>query len=431
MRIRTGIAVSSLYQIPEAGYTCPTLAVLMRVFGLLLAASFAAPSQISTGTLVGTARDPGGLAVSGASVAVTHQSTGRQRQASTNEAGDFVLAGLESGLYTVRVSSQGFKQSARSGVNVSSGERVSVGEITLELGAVTETVSVVAQGAVVQTRSAERAEVVTPSQVQNLLVRGRNVTDLVQLLPGVVAAAAQEELSSSAQFFVQGNRSTTNNIAIDGIPATDMGNGFQLKLAVSQDAVAEVRILVSNYQAEYGRMAGSNIQIVTKSGTKDFHGLVSYFKRHEQFNANDFFNNRNSLPRSRYRYNTWSYNAGGPIFIPGRFNRNRDKLFFNWGQEFWPIRRSSTGLLTVPTAAERSGDYSGTVDLNNRLIAIRDPLANASFPGNMIPASRLDPSGTALLKVFPAPNFFDRNISRGQYNYDLPPPPTRRNTLTR
>lgn len=361
--------------------------------------------------------DPGGLAISGAQITAVNQATARQRTASTSTLGDFVIAGLESGAWTVRVTMAGFKQAEWAAVNVATGERVSVGEITLELGAVSESVSVSAQGALVQTRSAERAELITPRQVTNLLVRGRNVADLMQLLPGVVVGAQQEELSSSSQFFVQGNRSTTNNIAIDGIPATDMGNGSQLKLTVSHDAVAEVRILVSNYQAEYGRMSGSNVQIITKSGTKDFHGLGSYFKRHEQLNANDFFNNMNRLGKPRYRYNTWSYNVGGPVFIPGRFNRNRDKLFFNWGQEFWPIARNAIGRLTVPTAAEKRGDYSQTLDLNNRLIPIRDPQSNATFPNNVIPTSRLDPSGTSLLRLFPEPNFSDRGISRGQYNY--------------
>jgi hypothetical protein len=120
----------------------------------------------------------------------------------------------------------------------------------------------------------------------------------MSLLPGVVTGNPQEGLSSASSINVQGVRSTMNNISLDGVPATDMGNGSQLKVTVSQDAVAEVKMLISNYQAEYGRMAGSNIQIVTKSGTRNFHGLFSWFKRHEQFNANAFFNNQQGLPGS-------------------------------------------------------------------------------------------------------------------------------------
>jgi hypothetical protein len=390
-----------------------TIAILTAV---LLTAP-AVEAQLVTGSLLGSVKDPSSLAVAGATITVTMNATGRVRTASTGDTGDFVVTGLDGGVYTLRVTMQGFKQLEKTNIPLTAGDRLSLGVLTLELGAVTETVSVTAQGAIVQTRSAERSETVTDTQLQNLLVRGRNVMDLMQLLPGVVSRSQPENLSLSANFSVLGNRQTTNNITVDGIPATDMGNGTQLKLTVSQDAVAEVKILVSNYQAEYGRMAGSNVILVTKSGTRDFHGLASYFKRHEQFNANDFFRNRNGLPKPRYRYNTFTYNLGGPVFLPGKFNRNRDKLFFNWGQEFWPIRDARSGSITVPTELERTGNYSQTVDLNARQVPIRDPISGQPFAGNLIPASRLDPNGLALLKMFPMPNFFDRGISRGQFNY--------------
>lgn len=390
---------------------------MLRACGLLIFSICFAHAQLITGSIAGTVKDPSGLAVEGAEVSARQEATGRLRTAASNSQGDFILTGLDGGDYTLRVSRAGFKAVERKAIHLVPGDRLSVGDVRLELGAVTETVSVSGNVVAVQTSSAERSETITPTQVQNLLVRGRNVMDLMQLVPGVVVRSQPEDLSSASNFNVLGNRSTTNNITIDGIPAADMGNGSQLKLTVSQDAVAEVKILVSNYQAEYGRMSGSNVVVVTKSGTRDFHGLASYFKRHEQFNANDFFSNRNGLPKARYRYNTFTYNVGGPVFIPGKFNRNRDKLFFNWGQEFWPTQGARSGFLTVPTALEQGGNYAQTLDVSGRLIAIRDPLTNASFPGNVIPASRLDASGTALLKVFPAPNFLDRNISRGNYNY--------------
>jgi hypothetical protein len=159
------------------------------------------------------------------------------------------------------------------------------------------------------------------------------------------------------------------------------------------------------------------VHIVTKSGTRDFHGLASYFKRHEQFNATDFFDNQNGIRKPRYRYNTWTYNVGGPVTIPGKFNTNRDRMFFFWGQEFWPITSGVGRNVTMPTELERAGNFSQSLDVNDRLIPVRDPRANAPFPGNVIPASRIDPSGQALLRAFDAPNFFDRRISRGNYNY--------------
>ncbi|MBL8223568.1 MAG: hypothetical protein JNL62_30330, partial [Bryobacterales bacterium] len=115
-----------------------------------------------------------------------------------------------------------------------------------------------------------------------------------------------------------------------------------------------MKVLLSNYQAEYGRMSGGNVQLVTKSGTRDFHGIASWFKRHEQFNANSFFNNQQGLPKGRYRYNTYTYNIGGPVVLPAlKFNRDRDKLFFFFHQEFWPTQGVAGGQVTVPTALER------------------------------------------------------------------------------
>jgi hypothetical protein len=131
----------------------------------------------------------------------------------------------------------------------------------------------------------------------------------------------------------------------------------------------------------------------------------------------NFFNNQQGLPKPRYRFNTWSYNIGGPAYIPKVFNKNRDRLFFFWSQEYWPIKSGGSGSVTVPTALERAGDFSQSFDLNGRLISVTDPTTHAAFPGNLIPASRVNSNGTALMKVFPLPNFFDRNISKGSYNY--------------
>ena len=384
---------------------------------LALALASSLPAQILTGTLTGTVRDPNGLAVAAATATLSSASTGRSREVPTDETGLFIFTSVEPGQYSVKISSSGFKSFVQSGVTLVSGERLALPTITLEIGQTAESVTVRAQGGAVQTQSVERASVITSAQVDGLLIQGRNPTSLVGLLPGVVVTQETAALDRDTAFSVLGNRRTANNIAIDGVPTVDLDNGISQKLQVNMDAVSEVQILVSNYQAEYGRNAGSNVNIVTKSGTRDFHGLGSYFKRHEQFNANNFFNNRNGAAKPRYRYNTWTYNVGGPIYLPGKFNTDKSKLFFFWSQEFWPISHGVVRSITMPTAAERAGDFSQSRDVNNALIVVRDPRANAPFAGNIIPTSRLDPSGTAMLKAFDQPNFFDRNISRGNYNY--------------
>ena len=181
--------------------------------------------------------------------------------------------------------------------------------------------------------------------------------------------------------------------------------------------MAEVKVLLSNYSAEYGRMSGPNVQVVTKSGSRTFHGGGSYFWRHEEFNASNFFNNRLGLPKPLYRYHTWAYNVGGPVLLPGKFNHGRDKLFFFFSQEYWPLRFSAPiGQLTVPTQLERTGDFSQSL-VANRPIIVKDPLTQTPFPNNIVPATRVDRNGQALLKIFPLPNFTDRNVTAGQYNY--------------
>lgn len=377
-------------------------------------------AQTITGTIVGSVVDPSGAAVTGAEVVAVQGATGAKRTVKTNDQGDFQIGSLQPGEYQLSVSSSGFKTLLQKGIVLSSAETLPVGKLTMEIGAVSDQVSVVAEGVAVQVASSERAGVIATGQLENLMTKGRNAMTLLALLPGVVdgqGVGSQERIDRNFDLSVQGNRRNANTVTVDGMPVNPMGNNFNGVVMLSQDAIAEVKVLMSNYPAEYGRSAGATVNFVTKSGTKDFHGLVSYFKRHEQFNANDFFNNRLSRAKPRYRYNTWNYNIGGPIAIP-KINRNRDKLFFFWSQEFWPLRvPTAIAQLTVPTLLERRGDFTQSIDLNNRLIPVIDPTSRQPFPGNVVPASRLDPSGLSLLKVFPDPNFNDRNVSGGRYNY--------------
>jgi hypothetical protein len=391
---------------------------MSRPFAVLLSLASLAPAQTITGTIVGSVRDPSGLAVSGATVVLIHPSTSTQREALTDGGGDFRFTNLAPGGYSITVKAPGFKAAEITAVNLPAAETLPVGEITLQLGNVAETVSVAAQGAVVQTASSERSGVITSSQVENISIRGRNVMSLLTLLPGVVSPNEPDRIARNWAGNVNGNRIDSNSLSVDGMGLNQIGGARNLLLSVSQDSVSEVKILLSNYQAEHGRYSGANVQVVTKSGTKDLHGLGSYFKRHEQFNANDFFNNRLGVAKQRNRYNTWNYNIGGPVTIPGLFNRNRDKVFFFWSQEFWPIRTTNSGrVVTMPTDAERRGNFAASRDQNGAPFAVVDPVTRAPFPGSAIPASRLDANGGALLKIFPLPNFFDDRISAGRYNY--------------
>jgi hypothetical protein len=376
--------------------------------------------QTITGSIIGSISDPSGLPVAGAEVSLTQANTGVLRKSKSGPDGAFVFNAVEPGAYNLSVVMSGFKKTDRTSINLTASERLSLGTIALEVGSVNESITVEAQGTAVQTASSERSGVLTGSQVDNLMIKGRNVISLLQLLPGVVDTNDPDAPNRNfgIGLSVNGNRRNSNAVLLDGMTTTDSGVGWISALNVSMDAVAEVKVLLNNYQAEYGRMRGANVMMVSKSGSRDFHGSFNYFKRHEQFNANNFFNNRLRLAKPRYRYNTYSYTIGGPIYVPGKFNKDRNKLFFFWSQEIWP-QKTSTGVqrVNMPTELERAGNFSQTLDVNNRLIPITDPTTRQPFPGNIIPANRIDSNGQALLKHTPLPNFFDRNISGGQYNY--------------
>ena len=402
-------------------------------FCSLLALAFAslASAQSVSGTIAGTVRDASSLAVSGAAITLTDTSTALERNETSNEQGDFIFSSVPPGSYQLVIKFQGFKTLQRDDVQLTASERLSLGTLVLAVGSAEQKIEVTAQGTAVQTESSEHSAVLTAAQLQNLMVRGRNVTSMVKVLPGVVDTAegtsgqasgnsnSEEQISKFFYFNVQGNRSNATNITLDGVALNEPGGNTQVNVAVGLDAIAEVKVLLSNYQAEYGRMSGANIELVAKSGTRDFHGGGSYYKRHEQFNANGFFNNRLGLPKPYYRFNVWNYNIGGPVYIPGHFNKERNKLFFFWTQEFWPLRITNPlKQVTMPTALERAGDFSQSRDQNGALIPIKDPQTGAQFPGNIIPANRINSNGQALLNIFPQPNFLNRSVSAGLYNYN-------------
>jgi hypothetical protein len=384
----------------------------------LLLATLHAYAQSVSGSITGLVLDSSSSAVPGASIKLEMTAQGFERFGQTDVRGAFTFTNLTPGIYRAVIAANGFRTVTTDELTLTASERLSIGTLVLQVGASAESVTVSSQGTPVQTASAERSGVVTSSQIDGLIIRGRNVTSLVQLLPGVVDLDESEGINDLWNLRVQGNRVNTNNVSLDGMSVNEIGTNRGSAVLISMDSVSEVKVLLSNYQAEYGRLSGASIQIVSKSGTKDFHGLGSYFKRHEQFNANNFFNNRTGIPRQRYRYNTWNYGVGGPIYAPRKFNRNRDKLFFYWSQERWPLERPlANANVTMPTAGERIGDFSDSLDLNGRLIPVRDPMGGALFPGNRVPASRIDRNGQALLNFFPQPNFTDLIITARRYNY--------------
>lgn len=396
--------------------------VLRHLLAGILSISALIHAQQTTGFISGSVRDATGAALPNTGIKLINTATNAERTGRSNDNGDFVVNGVDAGQYRITIQSAGFKTFEKTGIVLTASERLSVGVLTLQLGDIAEKIEVTAEGTAVQTASAERSGSITNTQVQGLLVYGRTITSLLALLPGVVdpigARARNISGGSATNFNVNGSRNAQNNFTLDGVTMTAVGGAPNATFGVSTEAVQEVKILLSNYQAEYGRLSGSNVQMVTKSGTRDLHGSALYYKRHEQFDAAPFFSNRVGLKKPVNRFNTYTYNVGGPVTIPGRFNRDRDKLFFFWNHEYVPQKTASAQQqVTTPTALEREGNFSQTVDVSGRPLTVNDPLTRQPLPGNIVPPSRVDPNGRALLNFFPLPNFFDVNVSRRAYNY--------------
>jgi hypothetical protein len=407
----------------------------MALLFLLLCGEAAA--QLVTGTINGSLVDQSGQAVAGAKVTVTNERTGLQREATSNEEGAFNFPALQPGSYTVRVERQGFRTVERTGVVLTANDKLALGNIELTVGQVTETVQINAEGSLVKTASSENSALLSTTQLDLQQAKGRDVVSLLRVLPGVSYQAGSvggtfdsDSLGGTFGTFtpnISGTRSRWNTFTLDGQTGSDADIVEAFNGSTSMDAIEEVKVLFNNYQAEYGRNTGGTVNIVSKSGTKDFHGSLYWYKRHEQFNANDFFNNRQGLTKPLYRYNTVGGTIGGPIFIPKKFNRDRNKLFFFYSREDWRVREPRLPRqVTMPTALERNGDFSQSVDLGGQLILVRDPATGlpcttsdrrGCFPDNKIPANRINKNGQAILNLFPQPNRLDRRITNGTYNY--------------
>lgn len=377
-------------------------------------------AQVS-GRITGTVVDPSGNVINKASIVLTNVRTGEVTTAATNESGAFVFPTIPPSSYTVQVKAQGYSTLERTGLILSANQIVALGNLQLAVGSVTDTVTVTA-GASVELDTSGQNALVTDKQLAGLMSRGRDIVSLTTVLPGVSQnAGAGGSLGGNwgtETANMQGLRKNWNNFQLDGQPGNDIDVPGTFTFSVSMDAVQEISVKSNSYLAEDGRLPGVSVNVVSKSGTKEFHGNAYWFKRHESFNANNFFNNRLGLNRPLTRFNTLGGTLGGPIYIPGKFNKNKDKLFFFVSREDWRIKLPGPIYQsTLPTELERRGDFSRSFDQNGALIVVRDPVTGQPFPGNVIPTARINTQGQRLLSILPNPNLFDANITRGAFNY--------------
>jgi len=367
--------------------------------------------QVTSGTISGFVKDPSGAYVKGASVTVENPTNGLTRTVTTSDSGEFVFPGLYPGTYTIKVESQGFSKMEKSGFVLSAAGKLDAGELTLSMGAATESVNVTADAGQVQlqSNSGERSDLISSKQLNDVAMNGRNALDYMKLIPGVTSSfnGAVSGTGGADAFNINGTRANQHEFTIDGASNIDTGNNGGTHVTINTDAIEEMKILTSNYQAEFGKAAGGQIAITTKGGSNQFHGNARFFHRNEGMNANDWFANNNGTPIAKYRYNYIGYQVGGPI--------KKDRLFFFWGQEFYRqfIPVNGVAQFYTPTALERQGDFSQSTDGNGKPIVLAGP----GITGNKIDPSVINPQMQALLNLFPLPNVDGFGVNGQNYNF--------------
>jgi hypothetical protein len=395
-------------------------------FALLLALVPTAGAQSVTGQISGTVTDASGAVVVGATVQLTHDLSKQVREFTTESAGAFVFTGLVPGSYSIRIAQRGFKAYEQRGIVVAAQERVDLHEIHLDIGDVSTSVEVSAQTVHVATDSSDRSIAINLQQIVDTPTRGRNPLNVIMTLPGVQTVASNDYRGWNGGGIpgVNGGQQGQIILNVDGAASQDSGNLNPGYISPSMDSVSEVKLLTSNYTAEYGGRTAGQLTLTTKNGTTQFHGSLYYYWRHESFNANTFFNNKTNVVRPRYRYQNPGGTIGGPLIIPGtNFNKSRQKLFFFFSYDKMVNNTVGTATFTMPSALERRGDFSQTVTTTGAQVPIYDPLTQTQFPGNVVPANRISPQGQAMLSLFPLPDplglALDPTGNRG-YNFRYP-----------
>ena len=375
--------------------------VIFTLFVAMLGIPLAMQGQQYSGTITGTVTDSSGAALPQAAVTATNTGTNATYTAMTSEQGVYTFAQIPVGMYEVRVKVPNFKEYIAKGVEVHTSTPTMV-TAQLELGAVTESITVEVGDVQVQTTNAVIGNVIEGQQVRELPLNGENFMGLVTLSPGVSGAnsfnARDKGLTGGSDFSVNGNPYTNNLFLVDGVNNNDMGSGRTILVYPSVDAISEFKLLSNSYGPEYGQASGAIISVTTKSGENKWHGGVFYAGRNDILDANDWFSNAAPNPvKAKLRRNDFGYNFSGPII--------KNKLFFFWNQEWNYEVRGVPVNACVPTAAEQSGDFSQDFTGGTDQCGATQPVIPLAYQGaNAFTIASPDPAGTLLAQFYPLPN---------------------------
>jgi len=395
-----------------AGAACLLLAGIAAILPLA--------AQEFRGAITGTITDAQNAVIATATVEAKNIDTGTVVRTTSNSNGIYVLPYLAVGHYNIAVSAAGFKQGVRNNVELRVGDRLQL-DFSMEIGAVSEQVAVTGEAALLETATAGQGQVIDTKTISDLPLLGRNPVMLTLLSTGILWANPQPSQSERPwdnngmeNFNINGSQGLTNQFLLDGIPNVSVENTgpANLTLAVSPDATAEFKVQTSTYDAEYGRTGGGTVNITLKSGTNQLHGALYDYERNTVLNANLFQSNAANIPRAPFHWHQPGVELDGPVVLPHLYN-GRNKTFFMTNLEWVRLNQPVTNVDTVPTLAERGGNFSGLVQSNGNPILIYDPLSTHlvngqnirdPIPGNQI--TSMNPTAQAILNGFiPKPNF--------------------------
>lgn len=386
-------------------------------------------AQESRGTITGRVIDSTGAVVQGADVRVRNHETGAIVAARTNESGNFTAPYLSPGMYDVTAEAAGFKKTERPGIQVRVNDVLSV-ELKLEVGSAAETIEVQGGAPLLEASNVSLGQVIEQRQIENLPIQAGNANELVLLTPGVINSTNLRQRkssfnSASSQFTTNGNALYSNEYTVDGVPDTFFNGGGNPLIAfqLPENAVSEFKVQTSSFDAVVGHTPGAVLNTVTKSGTNDFHGEVHEWLINSRLDASTFFQNASGAAKPAYQDNRYGASLGGPVRLPKIYTgKSKSFFFFGWEGNQWGKPTANIG--TVPTGAEKNGDFSALLKLGSQY-QIYDPLTTqpaangrytrAPFPGNVVPSDRIDPVAKAIQSYYAAPN--TSGTSAGQNNY--------------
>ena len=370
------------------------------IFAVLLSV-WTASGQTASGVITGSVVDSSGATVAGAKLTLVQQETNQTRETTSHASGIYEVRALPRGLYTIQAEMAGFNREEIRGLQLTVAETLQY-DVKLQLGQVSESVTVDANAVQVQATEASLSQVIDEKRVRELPINGRNFMQLAFLSSGIVtagrASATQRQAGYGPSFSAGGQRDNTTTVLVDGIEISGMELNNYPYAIPSLESVGEFRVLTSGASAEFGGNSGAFVNVVTRRGTNDIHGSLFEFLRNDRFDARNFFDvTGRAAPNKR---NQFGFVVSGPVFIPKLYN-GKDRTFFMFSWEWQRQRNGTTSTALVPTVEERNGDFSGTST------PIVDPLTKVPFPNNQIPQSRIDPVGRALLSLYPMPNNSD------------------------